>query len=82
MRDLDTLKTALCNDIAMLFKKDFDLVTKNTDKFLLCEPFYLTPEELLYLYFYVKRKYDLSVTEEKIIEGAFQTIDKIYNLLN
>lgn len=79
---MDTLKTALCNDIATLFKKDFDLVAENTDKFLLCEPFYFTPEELLYLFFYIKEKYDLSGAEEKIKEGAFQTIDKIYNLLS
>lgn len=79
---MDTLKKELCNDIAIIFKKDFDLVIKNTHKFLLCHPFYCTPEELLYLYFHVKKKYNLSVKEKNIIEGEFETIDKIYNLLN
>lgn len=79
--NLGKLKIKVCNDISKLFKKDIDIVLKNTDKSLFCEPFYLTPEELLYLYFYIKRNYSASLGKQKIMEGSFQTIDKICHLM-
>jgi hypothetical protein len=79
---MDELKIYLCNDIASLFKKDINLVLENTDKSLFCDPFYLTTEEILYLYFQMKKNYNLEILEDKIIEGSFQSIDGIYSLLS
>jgi len=79
---MDELKINLCDDIANLFKKDRNLVLKNTDKSLFCHPFYLTTEEVLYLYFHIKKNYDLEILEDKIIGGSFQSIDRIYSLLS
>ncbi|WP_353093574.1 hypothetical protein [Tissierella praeacuta] len=78
---MDGLKIKLCDDIARIYKKDINLVLKNTDKSLFCDPFYLTAEQVLYLYFHIKKNYNLSILEEKIIEGHFQSIDKIYSVL-
>lgn len=79
---MDELKIKLCNDIAILFKKDMDLVLKNTGKSLLCEPFYLTVEELLYLYFHIKKNYNMEIKEDEIINSSFQKIDRIYSLIS
>ncbi|MBU5425174.1 hypothetical protein KQI41_02015 [Tissierella pigra] len=78
---MEELKVRLCNDIAMFFKKDIDLVLRNTDKSLFSEPFYLTAEELLYLYFHIKKNYNSSLTEEEILKGSFQNINSIYTLI-
>lgn len=78
---MDELKIKLCKDIAGFLKKDIDLVIQNTDKSLFCDPFYLTTEEILYLYFYIKKTYRASMIEEEIIEGSFKTIDRIYSLI-
>jgi hypothetical protein len=79
---VDNLKNKLCNDVSRLFKKEIPLVLENTDKSLFSKPFYLTSEELLYLYFYIKKNYKGILSEDKIEKGFFQSIDNIYLLLS
>lgn len=78
---MEESKIKLCKDIAELYKKDLNLVLKNTDKPLLTAPFHLTTEELLYLYFQLKKNYDLPNIGGQAIEGAFESIDRIYSIL-
>lgn len=79
---MDELKVKLCDDIARIFKKNINVVIKNTNKSLFCEPFYLSVEELLYLYFHIKKNYNLLIKEDEIINGSFQKIDRIYSLMS
>lgn len=79
---MDNLKSRLCDDVSKLFKKEINLVLENTDKSLFGKPFYLTSEELLYLYFHIKKNYKEILSEDKIKNGFFQSIDNIHLLLS
>lgn len=78
---MDILKQKISDDIARILQVDKDVVYRNTDTILFSPPFNANPEDLVYIYFYLKRKYPIDLDEEKIKDGAFKSIDGIYVLI-
>lgn len=67
--------------IEELFKVPTDVSEKNISTPLLNEPFSLTPEELLYLFFYLEKDFNISFSKKDVINYSFLTIEKISNII-
>lgn len=79
---MDILKRNLCDDIGRILKVDKDIVYENMDTTLFNPPYDASPEELVYIYFYIKRNYNVVLDMNKIKGGAFNSIDGIYEIIN
>lgn len=78
---MDILKRNLCDDIARILQVDKDIVYTNTDTTLFSPPYNANAEELVYIYFYLKRNYEVILDVDKVKEGAFNNIDGIRELV-
>ncbi len=79
---MDNLKIKLCKDISILLKKDLDLVLANTSVNVFDEPFKLSSEELLYIYFYLKKKYKFKKDDEFLKDEGFLCIDNMIKMIS
>lgn len=71
----------ICVIISDLFGIPFKTIAMNTSASLLGEPFYLQPEELLYLYIFLENKYNLEFNENHVLNYKFDSIYKICNII-
>lgn len=76
------MKIEICRIIAKLFILSIDDVINNSEKSLLTHPFNLRPTELLYLYFYLEKKYDVTFDERDVLDYSFISVESICTILN
>lgn len=74
-------KVKVCKDIAKILKLEDDIVLENTNTTFFDKPYDITAEDLLYIYFHIKRNYCINLDDTKIKEGAFQSIDGICEII-
>lgn len=67
----------ICFEVSKICKIDIDLVYKNKTQSFFDEPFYFTPEKLVYLYFYVKEKYKIVFSKQEMINYNFLNIESL-----
>lgn len=71
----------ICVIVSDLFSIPLETIAMNTSETLLGKPFYLQPEELLYLYIFLEKKYNLEFNENHVLNYKFESIDKICNII-
>lgn len=79
---MNAIKEQICIEVSKLSNKELDVVLQNTDKSLFSKPFNLSSEELLYLYFLVKERYNKNFDKKKLVYGGFISIDNITSLIS
>ena len=78
---MEELTKEVCIQISEIYKIDLNIVLQNKNKNFFTEPFYFTPELLLYLYFHIKKKHEIKFSTKELVDGTFLNIENICNAI-
>lgn len=74
---MDEIKEVICE----IFEKITKQKIVNEDSILLGRPNNLSPRNLVYLLLEVQKRFEISITEEEILNNKFSSVNKIAELV-